>query len=274
MTCINIQENFIDFLTNDLLAGQKQEVLNHLQDCDDCREELQEITQLWTNLGVLPEISPSKNMRNDFYKKLEQYKVKEPMSKPSTTKNQIRGLFRFLTPNNPIPQLAMIIFLVIAGFGLGNLFTLKQDSKIEINALKSEVNSMQNLLALTLINQKSSSDRLLGVNQTTKINNPDSILLNVLFKTLNTDPNTNVRLATLNTLYTHRQSSEVRNNIYQSLLNQDSPLVQLSLIDMIAELPSIESINCLKNFLNKNTSLGVPRFLCHRHGQSYNHRIQ
>jgi hypothetical protein len=74
MTCKNIQGRFVDYLTHELSKKEREEIQAHVAECDHCRRELEYLTQVWTELGVLKEERPSPQLRTRFYTLLDQYK--------------------------------------------------------------------------------------------------------------------------------------------------------------------------------------------------------
>lgn len=80
----------------------------------------------------------------------------------------------------------------------------------------------------------SSSTRLAAI---LKIQNSGIInydIIDNLSKTLNSDANSNVRLAALNLMSKYAQDGYVANAFLQSLVNQKDPLVQLGLIELLS----------------------------------------
>jgi HEAT repeat protein len=75
-----------------------------------------------------------------------------------------------------------------------------------------------------------------------------------LVNTLNTDPNINVRLAAVEALYLFRNQPGVRDNLTNSLALQDSPLVQVALIDLLVEIREQRASEALKALI-KNEKL-------------------
>ena len=61
-------------------------------------------------------------------------------------------------------------------------------------------------------------------------------VLAALLTAVNHDPNVNVRLAAVDALRKFAGSPEVRNTLDQTLAGQDSPLVQIALIDLIVDV--------------------------------------
>ena len=64
----------------------------------------------------------------------------------------------------------------------------------------------------------------------------DLDIINAMFKTLQNDPNTNVRLAALDALERFVNEPLVRKGLISCLEMQDDPVVQIALINRLAKL--------------------------------------
>ena len=64
---------------------------------------------------------------------------------------------------------------------------------------------------------------------------PQPEIREALQRTLQHDPNTNVRLAALRALKPYAHDSEVRRDIVNSFYEQKSPLVQIEIVDFIKQ---------------------------------------
>ncbi len=69
-----------------------------------------------------------------------------------------------------------------------------------------------------------------------RVEKPDDELRTALVRTLNEDPNVNVRLASLDALEKFSDEPAVRKSLVASIGRQDSPLVQIALIDAVVHM--------------------------------------
>jgi len=95
---------------------------------------------------------------------------------------------------------------------------------------------MRQLVALSLLQQQSASERLRGVSYAYRVEPSDSEVLSALLNTVNRDSNVNVRLAAVDALHPFASSAATRSAIVQALPKQTSPLVQVALIDLLVDL--------------------------------------
>ena len=124
---------------------------------------------------------------------------------------------------------------LVIGFGAGYLIDRKHDNT-QMDQLRSEVTNMRQIVVLSLLQQQGASDRLKGVNWAIRYEQPDTEVLSALLYTVNHDPNINVRLSAVDALRTYSDSPVARRGMLQAISKQDSPMVQIALIDQLADL--------------------------------------
>jgi anti-sigma factor RsiW len=246
MTCDETRNSLPDFLTGELSAKAKSAVDSHLVSCASCAEEFHKVGETWTKLGVLPVEQPSPAVRDRFYTMLEAYaqglevRSGEKAPRPAFS---LRGLF---TWNRPAFRFAAAAALVLAGVA-GGLFVGRSGAFSQKFArLEREVSDMRQTTALSLLDRPSSSERLLGVSYSEQVQTPGEPTIAALLRILDTDPNVNVRLAAVDALYLFAKDPRVKDGLVASLGRQDSPLVQVALIDLLTELREQRAAEALK----------------------------
>lgn len=250
MTCQDIKELFPEFLTGELNRERQESVQSHLALCDSCREELENLSAIWTKLGVIPEEQPSGRVRTRFYTMLEAYKQGMAEERqPSHMRNIFRGLFESMWPKRPAFQLSLALLFLVIGVTAGMFINSSGHKAAHMARLQNEVEDMQQTLAITLLDRPSASERLQGVNISSRMENPDSRTLEALLYTLDNDKNVNVRLAAVDALYLFYDSPGVKDGLLRSLKNQSSPLVQVALIDLIVSMRERQAADALKSLL-------------------------
>ena len=136
---------------------------------------------------------------------------------------------------------------------------------------------MRQLVALSLLQQQSASDRLRGVNFAYHVEQSDPQVLSALLTTVNHDPSVNVRLAAVDALRNFNDSPVGRKGVVQALAKQDSPLVQIAILDQIVELHEKSAVPDIQ-FLLSGQSLNPDvrqRAQCHHvvDGKSLAHQL-
>jgi hypothetical protein len=252
MTCATIRERFVDYLTGEFPAGGLAEFRGHLASCGACREELEALSAVWTKLGVLPQESPSGALRDRFYGMLEAYKEGLGKTRERTSPGHIlsQWLGRFM-PRKPAYQIALALVLMAAGLGSGYLMSVRSrtTARTEVAGLKSEVDEMRRIVAVSLLKQASPSERLLGVSWSARIDRPGDEIIRALLDTLNHDSNVNVRLAAVDALYLFYNHPEVKEGLIDALARQNSALVQMSLINLLVEIRERRAVEALERLI-------------------------
>jgi hypothetical protein len=251
MNCESIREKFADFLAGELDEGSRQRVQTHLFVCPACREELEGLSAIWTKLGVLPKEQPGPALRQRFYEMLEAYKdgLDEARTGPGLRRT-ISGWLERIMPRQPVYQFALSLVLLVAGLGAGYLLNgSRPAAKNEIAALHSEVTDMRRAVAISMLKQASPSERLMGVSWSSRLESPDEKILQALLDTLNHDSNVSVRLAAIDALYLFYDNPHVKAGLIESLAGQTSPLVQISLINLLVEIRERRAVEALEQLI-------------------------
>ena len=119
--------------------------------------------------------------------------------------------------------------------GGGNPSASAPATQQDIAALKSQMDNVGQLVNYTLQRQQSAStnQRLEGVLATASLRKPDRQAIDSLIGTLALDPSANVRMNAVQALYPNADQEVVRTAIEISLPREQSPLVQLAMIDFL-----------------------------------------
>lgn len=102
-----------------------------------------------------------------------------------------------------------------------------------------------------MLENPTATERLKAVSYTQELNKVDDKVIDALLTTLNSDPNENVRLVTLEALVQLGNYPKVREGLVQSLMKQESPLVQVALADAMVKLQEKRSVKEFKQLLQK-----------------------
>jgi hypothetical protein len=95
------------------------------------------------------------------------------------------------------------------------------------------------VLFAKLTNKESPSERLTAASQIEEITSTDNDIVDVLAKTMNSDPNTNVRLAALDALSKFYREPYVKKKLLSSLQQQKDPMVQIALIELLTKMKEV-----------------------------------
>ncbi len=249
MRCEHIKEQFPDFLVGELDQGSMEMIQSHIAECPSCREELENLSALWTKLGVLPEERPSNGLRQRFYGMLEEYKEEMHQERPvQHLRRFFRSLFDGSWRRRPALQFGLGFLLLFAGLATG-YFLRPANQNAE---LRREIQGMRQMLAVSLMEQRSSIQRLKGINLSYDLKEPDAQTIDALLDTLDSDPNINVRLAAVDALYLFYDYPSVREGVVQSLSKQTSPLLQVALIDLLVNMQERQALESFRKLIRAN----------------------
>ena len=221
MNCEEARTQFVDYWRG-TLADARAEFDAHLASCERCRAEAESLKEMWSALGTLPEQDPSLQMRARFYDSLREWRQQDALRRPS-----------FWWLRHPAFQTAAAMLILAAGIGTG--YMLRGREMSEVSQLRGEVYNMRQLVALSLLQQQSASDRLRGVSYAYRVEPDDAQVLSALLATVDHDSNVNVRLAAVDALKKFTDNPVGRRGLAQALGKQESPLVQIAILDQIVE---------------------------------------
>jgi uncharacterized protein YneF (UPF0154 family) len=256
MNCEHASEMMVDWLNNQMPAAERAAFEVHLNECPDCQKELKATRQLWEVMGNVAIPKPSDNLPIQFYTMLETFKGAESKKIKKTAfwddlKDKLESIF---TPKLLL-RVSYSMCLLLIGLGGGYFLSRQQnDYQGQIKELSTQVQEMNQKMMLTLLEKENSSatERLQAVSYTKEIDKVDGQVLEALLSTLNNDENVNVRLVTLEALAQLADNPKVREGLVQSILKQDTPLVQAALADVMVKLEEKRSIKPLQRLLEKD----------------------
>ncbi|MDF7815999.1 HEAT repeat domain-containing protein [Runella sp. MFBS21] len=253
MNCEESKQRLTGWLNHQLTESEQEALNKHLIECPDCQREFETDRQLWQLMGKVTIPQPTEHLREGFYAMLNHFKETEAPKKTNVWQEFIQKWQRFWTPQLAL-RLAYSICLISIGLLGGYWLTRPKEMAYQeqLDTLTKEVQDMRQMMMLSLIENPSASERLRAVSYTKEINEIDSRVLEALFTTLNNDPNVNVRLVTLEALAQMAKDPHVREGLVQSLPQQESPLVQVALADLMVKLQEKRSIRAFKQMLRRD----------------------
>ena len=151
---------------------------------------------------------------------------------------------------SPLGAAAWSVALLIIGILIGTRVdrATSPSHADEMAAMHSELTSMRQLVALSMLQQQSASERLQGVSWSGREAHLDPQMQSALLHTLRYDGSVDVRLAALDALSRHASQPQIRKGIGDALQEQQSPLVQVALIDQLAEWRDPDAAQRLRSF--------------------------
>lgn len=233
MQCEKISELLPDYLQGSLSPDQHRTVEAHLKECADCSEE----AAVWRKLSLLPVEQPSPMSRVRFEAMLQAYQAgrsNDPSGNSEWRKRASSWNF-FHWLRSPLGAVAWSAALLVIGVFAGLRLAAPKPPSPDIAEIQKELASTKQLVVLSMLQQQSASARLEGVSYSTRELQIDPQVLSALLHTLRFDPSVDVRLAALDALSRHSAQPQVRSSVVNALQEQQSPLVQVALIDQLVE---------------------------------------
>ena len=250
MKCEEFANLAPDYLQGSLPKEAAAAMEAHCQACATCAADV----AMWHDLGKLPELEPSPALQRRFDALLSAYeegrwerKKYQPAASSSTWTS-----FEWLRV--PLAQAAVLALVLIGGFAAGKYFRTEGNGAGEMAALRQELRETRQLATLSLLQQQSASERLQGVSYSARTERADPEILMALMHTLKYDSSVDVRLAALDALRRYNNQPNVRQGVVDSLTTQNSPMVQIAIIDLLVDLKEARAAQQIKQ-LEKNPKL-------------------
>jgi len=251
----------IEYLDQSLDAGVAAVVKKHLDSCSACRQEAAEMQQLLDAMKKTEMQKPARSLRDNFQTLLQSEMNMVSMShlledEAGEKEAPANKTGRVATLPRRVWQVAAAIVLLLGGAWAGAVLQHKKDSQPnEMASLQKEVKEMKEMLLFSLIDDESASQRIKAVSYAEEMSNPDEPVVNALINSLNNDKNANVRLAALYSLSRWADRQNVRDSLVISLPKQTEPIVQIVLINLLAEKRETRAISPMKAILSNDKAL-------------------
>ena len=237
MNCAEAQSRFSELLDNRAAESDTADVRSHLAACPDCQRAYASLAQTLSLLDKLPAAKPGPRLRAGFYALLEEEKNSAASVKAAVARKHRAArfaLWRWILA--PVAVIAMGVAAFQAGTHFGSSSTstaADAATRKELAELRARVDSVGQLVGFSLLQQRSTSERLQTVLATLDQKNPNQKILSNLIGALALDPSVNVRLSALDALYPHADQQLVRAGVLASLPREQNPLVQVAMIDFL-----------------------------------------
>jgi hypothetical protein len=242
MSCERIREQIPECLGGRLDKESREKLVEHLEGCAGCRAEVAELNAVWRameSLNSIKDEAPDPVAKARFMDVLEAYRA--GLGAASSNVVAIAKPARSRLPwvgAHPVWQAGMAAALVVAGIFAGRYAAQPQPKIInpEVAQLQGQVESLRQLVALSMLQQQSPSARMRGVSYSEQMAQPDHQVEQALLFAVSHDSNVNVRLSAVDALQKFTGDPGVVRAMVDAIAVQDSPLVQIALIDMLVQM--------------------------------------
>jgi hypothetical protein len=242
MICERVREQIPECLAGRLDHAARERLVAHLETCPACRAELAELNAVWRGMGSLPEPEPDPAMRARFLEVIEAYQA----GRASGLAGQVAD-----PPHRPwlarsVWQPVLAFALLMLGVFLGRYAAQPRDAGPDVAQLRGQVEGLRQLVTLSLLQEQSPSSRLRGVTYSYQMARPDAQVEQALLYAVNHDSNVNVRLSAVDALEKYAANPQIRRALADAVPVQDSPLVQIALMDLLVQLSDKEAAPALR----------------------------
>jgi len=260
MSCERFREQIPECLAGRLESDAREKLIAHLELCSACRADMADIGVVWRGLESLPIPEPGPAMRSRFVEVLEAYQAGMEQGRTRAAVPVHRPWWTLgWWPAKAAWQTALALLLVAAG-GFGGHYLARPRPAVnpEIAQLQAQVEGLRQTVALSMLQDQSSSSRIRGVTYASQIAQPDQQIDQALLFTLNHDANVNVRLRAVDALENLAVRPEIQRALVDALPLQDSPLVVVAIIDVLAEVNDKAALPALRQLMqDSKTDLAV-----------------
>tara|TARA_R110002073_G_scaffold279026_1_gene443096 strand:- start:373883 stop:374668 length:786 start_codon:yes stop_codon:yes gene_type:complete len=241
MKCDETQSKLIDFIEHNLLKKDTIEVAAHLKSCKSCETELKEMQQLLNNIAISEIEHPSENLRLNFEQMLSDEKQRMPTK---VVKLQSKPNWKSYL------QIAASIALIVSAFLLGRQQNSLQFDR-QVTELKNEGLLGKQTTMLALMENKSASKRIKGVQYIEEFSDPDPAIVNALVERMLHDENSNVRLTAVNALQAFITTDIVKEGYIKVLDTEKDPGIQIIVIQLLVKIQSEKAMKPMQKLLEQ-----------------------
>lgn len=242
----------LEYLDGSLPDYERRALERRLAEDHSLRQALDELRLMLFELDNLPEQTPAPDLAIRF----DQYLNGE--------KNALKPSNASARPASMLPlqktrwDAAAAIALLLIGVGFGWLWHINQRRQAEIQALRTEIKQTQQMLVLAMLEKPSASERIRAVNLLEK-EQTDPKIIGALVYTMNFDDMSNVRMKAAQALGNFDGDPAVRDALINSLHRQDSPEVQIAIIDALVSLGEKRAVPVFQHIMEDKDLMDIVR---------------
>ncbi len=200
-----------------------------------CEKTLREIFETWQKLDGFKVPGERSDRRDRFYRMLGDFENENEVAPVSLRKSRS---FEFAS----ILKLAAML---VIGIFIGVLSTNHRGSD-------PGSDNSTNTSILTSMVSSSTTERLAAVQSIKSIDSPEDQVFEALYQAIINDPNINVRLSSIEAILHFADQAAARSKLIKALVYQDSPIVQMTLAEVIIRLQEEGAIEELRKLVRGN----------------------
>lgn len=229
-----MEDKYMSLITDYMdgtLAGKRLEEFNrYVSEGHIDKDEIESLKGFGDKFSIVQEPVPSDQLSKRFYSMLGEENAKHTVKfsfDPREWFNQ------FL--NTAMGKMALGMAILVLGIAGGRLFS-NRSYEGELNQLSNQMADMKEMVMMSMLEDQSASKRLQGLQISSELVRENQQITDAMFVTLNNDESTNVRLAALTILASYADDPEIRAGLVSSIVEQESPIMQVALAELMVEL--------------------------------------
>jgi len=257
MKCEEVEIKMIDYLDKNLEEGEHREIEKHLETCERCLDELNECQKVLNQISREEMVKPQDSLRINFYHMLHSEIRKSKETNAIHLSKSVIPWYDFSSY-----RIAAAVAFLICGTFIGILINSGMNNSRtsgELRQLQSEVSDLRKATMFTMLKDGSSSERIQAVSYAADLDEDDAKVIDVLVKTLNNDKNVNVRLAAAYALSKFADQRAVSDSLVRSLSIQNDPILQVTLINILAERKEKRALQTIQEIIANKSTLNEVR---------------
>ena len=232
-----LESLLIDYIDGQLNEADRVKAEQELSHNEEAKKLLQQLKEVMSLMDHATSVAPSLSLKQNFEKSLQ-----AEISKSESNSREEKQIF--FSPW--MLRATAAVALVMVGVAIGNWINTNRETNRAIAELKEQVEANKKAMLAMLENQQSASQRVMGATVAYQLPQADDEIVTVLVKTMNEDPNTNVRLTALEALGKFYQQPHVRKALITALPSQKDPMVQIALIRLLVQMKEKQVVDELQ----------------------------
>lgn len=237
-----LESQIIDYIDGKLVEAERTALERKLAADPEAYRLYEQFREVMAVMSKAAQYEPSSRLRMGFEAALAEELRKQPRGRQ----------VMFFAP--VVYRVAAGVALLAAGLFGGYWISNNQKQRDEIDRIATELEATKRDINALIQNQSSASQRLEGITVAFNMPTADSDIVLVLIRTMNEDPNSNVRLAAMEALGKF-ESEPVRKALVASLSTQKDPVVQIALIQLLVKLQEKRALKGLQNIVENEQNL-------------------
>ncbi|MCE7994217.1 MAG: HEAT repeat domain-containing protein [Roseivirga sp.] len=238
-----------DYIDGTLTVDREREFRQYVDEGHIVMEEVEAMKQMQGVITLAERPEPTEAMSEGFYQMLAEAKGTERPDPSAGFLSQLSQAF-FTTVFGRMAFGGLLLVVgVMAGMNFGG-----GSADSEIGMLTQQVAEMQETMMISMLKEESVTERLKGVQISNELPRSNTKVTDALFMTLNGDESTNVRIAALQVLEGYADDPVIREGLINSISQQESPLMQVALAELMVELQEKKSIDQFKQLLESENT--------------------